>query len=78
MRYLFFIFPAYLLYVAATHHKAEWGFGFLWALEVIALQILLSIVFLAIIWIVAKNQLSVSRKICIYALLASALISVLP
>lgn len=78
MRYLFFIFPAYLLYFSVTtYHKPEWGFGFLWSLEVIAIQVVVTGVVLLGVWTTVKPQLPAFGKFGIYALLASALIALL-
>ena len=70
-RYLFYIFPLYMVYVLATHREPGWGFSFLWLLEVLVIQAVVSAVFFGVMWLAKNKQLSAIRKNCIYAFVAS-------
>lgn len=70
-KYLFYIFPLYVVYILATHMQPGWGFGFLWLLEVLVIQAVVSAVLLGIVWLPKNNQLVSLRKNGIYAFIAS-------
>jgi len=70
-KYLFYIFPLYMIYVLATHKQPDWGFSFLWLLEVLVIQTVVSAVIFGVMWLAKNNQLATLRKSCIYAFIAS-------
>lgn len=70
-KYLFYIFPLYMVYVLATHRQPEWGFSFLWLLEVLVIQAVVSAVIFGVMWLAKNNQLASLRKNGFYAFIAS-------
>lgn len=70
-KYLFYIFPLYMVYLLATHRQPDWGFSFLWLLEVLVIQAAVSAVVFGVMWLAKNNQLTSLRKNCIYAFIAS-------
>ncbi len=70
-KYLFYIFPLYMVYVLAAHGQPGWGFSFLWLLEVLVIQAVVSAVIFGVMWLAKSNQLASLRNNCIYAFIAS-------
>lgn len=71
MRYLFFIFPAYLFYVLTVSQKNSWGFDFLWMLEIVIGQLIVFIISLLFTALITPNHLPEFRQVGIYAFLVS-------
>lgn len=72
MKYLFFIFPGYMLYsLIQYNYRPDWGFGFLLLLEVLVVQLIATGVVLVTVRQAARPQFAAFRRICVYALVAS-------
>ena len=70
-KYLFYIFPLYMIYVLATNRQTGWGFSFVWLLEVLVIQAVISAIVFGVMWLAKNKQLPAFRKNCIYAFIAS-------